>query len=116
MPRDSRALTRTARRRAKETGQSYQQAREDAQAIHELMDADDLTWEEAQAVYDDPRNQLLCGKCGWTVGMVCPECPGCGCYNGRCSGWRHWEYADTEDEEPFECEECGARDDYQCNC
>ncbi|AYF78163.1 hypothetical protein D7D52_34910 [Nocardia yunnanensis] len=116
MPQDSRALTRAARRRAKHTGRSYQQAREDAQIIHKIMESDELSWEEAQEIYDDPRNQLLCGKCGWTVGMVCPECPGCGCYNGRCSGWRHHEYA-MDDGEPEEiCGECGATDDYQCNC
>jgi len=116
MPRDSRALTRAARRRAKDTGRSYQQAREDAQVIHELMESDDLTWEEAEDVYDDPRNQLLCDKCGWTVGMVCPECPGCGCYSGRCSGWRHREFDPEEYGGEEWCGECGATDDYQCNC
>ncbi|MFK0252069.1 hypothetical protein [Streptomyces sp. NPDC090445] len=31
--------------------------------------------------------------------MVCPDCPGCGCYTGRCSGWRHGEYgADQNDD------------------
>jgi hypothetical protein len=59
----------------------------------------------------DPRNQLLCETCGWTNGMVCPECPGCGCYNDQCSGWRHHEYAhDDEDDDPYGtgCRECGA--------
>lgn len=60
---------------------------------------------------NDPRNQLLCEKCGWTNGMVCPECPGCGCYNDQCSGWRHHEYAHDEDDsdyDPYGCSECGA--------
>jgi len=61
---------------------------------------------------NDPRNQLLCGKCGWTVGMVCPECPGCGCYSDQCSGWRHHEYDDEPDyDDPDHgvyCRECGA--------
>lgn len=39
----------------------------------------------------------LCDICGWTIGMVCPECPGCGCYTGRCTGWRHSEYAHDDD-------------------
>lgn len=56
MPRDARALTRAARQRAREKNISYQQAREDVQAIHQLMDEQDLTWEEAEAVYDDPAN------------------------------------------------------------
>lgn len=66
---------------------------------------------------NDPRNQTLCETCGWTVGMVCPECPGCGCYNSQCSGWRHHEYqAEMDaatgeydpDSDPYGCEECGA--------
>jgi hypothetical protein len=81
---------------------------------------------------NDPRNQLLCETCGWTVGMVCPECPGCGCYNGRCSGWRHSEYQDEMDAATgetreydcdcgfygsgFHCCECGADHEYHCEC
>ncbi|MGW3091575.1 hypothetical protein [Streptomyces sp. NPDC001108] len=58
---------------------------------------------------NNPRNQLLCETCGWTNGMVCPECPGCGCYNDQCSGWRHHEYADDDpDSDPYGCQECGA--------
>lgn len=40
---------------------------------------------------------LMCTACGWTFSMICPECPGCGCYNGQCTGWRHGDYADNED-------------------
>lgn len=71
---------------------------------------------------NDPRNQLLCGKCGWTVGMICPECPGCGCYSGQCSGWRHHEYDDVDgdDYDDGGCPECGAgggSDPYgECTC
>jgi hypothetical protein len=71
---------------------------------------------------NDPRNQTMCERCGWTNGMVCPECPGCGCYNGQCSGWRHHEFADDEDSDydPYGCEECGAgggNDPYgECAC
>jgi hypothetical protein len=76
------------------------------------MDENELSWEEAEAAYDDPANQLLCETCGWTLGMICPECPGCGCYTGQCSGWRHREYSsDDEQDERREdecCEECGA--------
>ncbi|MDJ0344275.1 hypothetical protein QMK19_29130 [Streptomyces sp. H10-C2] len=61
---------------------------------------------------NDPRNKLLCEKCGWTNAMVCPECPGCGCYNDQCSGWRHHEYADEPDDDDPDhgiyCRECGA--------
>jgi hypothetical protein len=70
---------------------------------------------------NDPRNQLLCEKCGWTNGMVCPECPGCGCYSNQCSGWRHREYADDDpDYDQNACPECGAgggNDPYgECCC
>lgn len=70
----------------------------------------------------DPRdsaNHVMCNRCGWTNAMVCPECTGCGCYNLRCSGWRHAEYM-TDDElaELNECPECGGdrRNDYACRC
>ncbi|MFB7359701.1 hypothetical protein [Streptomyces gardneri] len=60
-------------------------------------------------------NQVMCENCGWTFSMVCPECPGCGCYNGECSGWRHWEYQAQMDAATGEygsssahCDECGA--------
>jgi hypothetical protein len=69
----------------------------------------DLTYTEASEILADPANQLLCETCGWTLGMICPECPGCACYNGRCSGWRHGEYAHEDDRDPSEdaCDECG---------
>jgi hypothetical protein len=60
---------------------------------------------------NDPRNQLLCDTCGWSVGMICPECPGCGCYTGQCSGWRHHEYSEPDYDDPdygVYCRECGA--------
>lgn len=73
----------------------------------------------AQILKSDPRYQLLCEKCGWTVAMVCPECPGCGCYDGQCDGWRHHEYAEAvEEEDAYEegCPECGASHEYHCEC
>ncbi|MFY0516035.1 hypothetical protein ACOMD4_37470 [Streptomyces anulatus] len=62
---------------------------------------------------NDPRNQLLCDRCGWTNGMVCPECAkGCGC-EYECTGWRHEEMRAAtggydEDDNPYGCQECGA--------
>lgn len=85
---------------------------------------DITTYKDAVAYLEqernDPANQLLCETCGWTVGMICPECPGgCGCYNGRCSGWRHDEWM-TEDErrELNACVECGGdtSNHYDCQC
>lgn len=111
MPRDKRALTRAIRNRAKVTGESYTVARDAVLDIRRRMDDFELSWEEAEAEHDDPRNQLLCETCGWTVGMVCPECPGCGCYNQQCSGWRHREYMHDDEREEIaadaECGECG---------
>lgn len=120
MPQETRALTRAARARMAATGQKYTEARESVLAIREVMDENDWTYEEAEAWFDDPANQVMCEICGWTNGMACPECPGCGCYNGRCSGWRHEEYmTDDEQEELHRCEECGAdlNSPYEeCNC
>jgi hypothetical protein len=82
MPRTARALTLTAREHATRTGTSYTQARAAVVAIHQLAVEDDLTFAQAQAVYDDPANELLCDVCGWTMGMICPEYPGCGCNQG----------------------------------
>ncbi|MFE4915842.1 hypothetical protein ACFRCX_30525 [Streptomyces sp. NPDC056652] len=62
---------------------------------------------------NDPRNQIMCRDCGWTYGMVCPECAkGCGC-EYECTGWRHEEMRAAtgdydEDDDPNACPECGA--------
>lgn len=120
MPRNTRAVTRAARKRAGEHEDlSYQQAREDVITIHQMADENDLTFAEAEAVYDDPLNELLCATCGWTVGMICPECSGCGCDNSRCNGWRHEEYMDPDElAELYACVECGGdtRTGYDCQC
>jgi hypothetical protein len=119
MASNNRALTRTIRDRAKRTGESYTRARNAVLLIQEIADDEDITLAEAEAILDDPRNQIFCKVCGWTNGMVCPECPGCGCYNSQCSGWRHDEYAgDDDDPDPDDrgCPECGAgSNDYDPN-
>lgn len=119
--RSHSSLTRAARARAKVRGQRFTEARSDVCEIRELMTTFDLTYDEAAAEYDDPCNELLCDTCGWAVGMACPECPGgCGCYTGRCSGWRHREFAHEDDPlstDDDECEECGGNvGPYGCNC
>jgi hypothetical protein len=58
----------------------------------EFLDGTDYTPAEAVRIMTDPANELLCETCGWTAGMTCPECAGCGCSEG-CTGWRHQEYA-----------------------
>lgn len=112
MPSNERALTRAARGRMNAAGESYTQAREAVLDIRARVETFDLTWDEAEAEHDDPANELLCETCGWTVGMVCPECPGCGCYNQLCSGWRHREYRHDDERDELaadaECGECGA--------
>jgi hypothetical protein len=68
---------------------------------------------------NDPLNQIMCETCGWTVAMVCPECPGCGCYNRQCTGWRHEEYMHQDElADKYACEECGGdtRNHYECSC
>lgn len=119
MPADARALTRAAHQRKAERGVPYQQAREEAIAIHELAAEEEITLAEAEAIYDNPLNQLLCEICGWTGGMACPECSGCGCNNFTCTGWRHREYMHEDDRaELYACDECGGdtRTGYDCRC
>ncbi|MGW2599504.1 hypothetical protein [Streptomyces klenkii] len=75
------------------------------------------TYKEAVAYLEqernDPRNQVMCERCGWTYGMVCPECDkGCGC-EYDCTGWRHEEMRAAtgdydEDDDPNACYDCGA--------
>ncbi|UNZ22292.1 hypothetical protein [Streptomyces sp. 891-h] len=99
---------------------------EDREELCQLLAeyADITTYAEARdylaELRADPRNQVMCDKCGWTWGMVCPECPGCGCYNGRCSGWRHLDYAGDDDFDGYdnECRDCGAGGDpyEECTC
>jgi hypothetical protein len=82
-----------------------------------------VTGQQDTECSEDSRNRVMCNTCGWTWSMVCPECiPGCGCHNGRCSGWRHREYRHDDDDLDNDggCEECGAggrRDPYgECVC
>jgi hypothetical protein len=70
---------------------------------------------ELRGLYGDdapPVEGPLCQLCGWTIGMVCPECAGCGCYTGTCTGWRHGEFAGDDDlddksTDAGACEWCG---------
>lgn len=93
---------KAVRTRMAETGETYQQA---ADAVDPARDRSD---------------EIACHKCGWTYGMLCPECPGCGCYNLKCSGWRHHEnMTDDELEQFYECQECGGDTrnwPYSCSC
>jgi len=121
----NRARDRAARARAKARGIPYTAALEELQWIQQLLDDGSCEdWDEADAYVCDPANQPLCRICGWSVGMICPECPkGCGCQIG-CSGWRHREWAHDDDsaaEDPYaECEECGGQVNvltgYGCAC
>ena len=126
MPSTTRALSRAARERAQAKGILYTKAREQLLWIQQLLDDGEFdTREEADAYVSDSRNELLCEVCGWTNGMVCPECPkGCGCQVG-CTGWRHTEWSDDDgDDDPadryVDCAECGGSYDYRtgygCAC
>lgn len=65
--------------------------------VDELWAESDWTRAYCRAWLLDPRNETLCDECGWTNGMVCPECErGCGCET-RCSGWRHNEWGNDDD-------------------
>jgi hypothetical protein len=123
MPSANRALTRAARSRAAAEKIPYTKAREVELDIRTRMDETGEGYAEAEAIVTHPANQVICHTCGWTAGMVCPECPGCGCYNLQCSGWRHREYMHPHDLAELEaaeaeCPECGGdtRTGYDCHC
>ncbi|MGW7505941.1 hypothetical protein ACWGIR_31075 [Streptomyces albidoflavus] len=92
---------------------------DEREALHEFLATytDITTYREAvdhlRREQTDPANQIMCRTCGWTYGMICPECAkGCGC-EYECPGWRHAEmraatgdYDDYDD--PNACPECGA--------
>ncbi|MEU7855157.1 hypothetical protein [Nonomuraea sp. NPDC049141] len=64
-------------------GKTYMQVRDE---LVDWLDGREETPLEAVAIMTDPANQILCEDCGWTMGMICPECTkGCGCET-RCSG------------------------------
>lgn len=121
MPHDNRDLGRAVRElMAHRPGQTYTASRAE---LLEWLDGREETPHEAVAIMTDPANEILCKECGWTVGMVCPECPGCGCYDSQCSGWRHREYMHPDDLAELEaleaeCPECGGdtRTGYDCHC
>jgi len=121
--RDKHAFAAAVRLRMAHAGEDEATATTAVEAIRDRALGDGVTFAEAQAEYDDPRNEILCEKCGWTVGMVCPECPGCGCYNGSCSGWRHEEFMHEDERREREqlrneCPECGGdmQNHYDCRC
>lgn len=89
---------------------------EDSWTVTEVMqERDALDYAAAVAWLEDPARKTLCETCGWTVGMTCPECSGCGC-DARCTGWRHDEFGQDDDEpEDYQCE-CGAGHEYSCVC
>ncbi|MER6218253.1 hypothetical protein ABT213_29905 [Streptomyces sp. NPDC001674] len=58
----------------------------------------------------------MCTACRWTYSMACPECAGCGCYTGQCSGWRHSEYGGLDDDgEPYDCGDDGCPGCDECS-
>jgi hypothetical protein len=121
--RDKHAFAAAVRLRMAHAGEDEAAATRAVEVIQDTALGNGWTFAEAQAEYDDPRNEILCETCGWTVGMVCPECPGCGCYNSSCSGWRHEEFMDPHERaelerERNECPECGgdSTNEYECRC
>ena len=126
MPQDTRARTRAIRAHMAATSLGYTAAAAALDApfkpgyisITECMQDNGYDYAEAVAFLEDPANELLCEICGWTVGMVCPECsPGCGCVT-NCTGWRHGEWGAEDDHEPAACPECGGElgSPYGCDC
>lgn len=84
------------------------------QVLAEFIDI--TTYAQAVDFLDNPpvAYQTMCDRCGWTYGMVCPECAkGCGC-EYECTGWRHEEMRaatgdyDDDPDRGIYCRECGA--------
>jgi hypothetical protein len=86
-------------------------------SITEAMQERECDYAEAVGFLTDPANREMCEVCGWTWGMICPECSGCGC-DRYCTGWRHGEWGPEDDDRPgWECPECGGDDsEYGCQC
>lgn len=117
--RQAHAFRAAVELRMAHAGEDETTAATSVEAIQDIAQRHDWTFPVAQAAYDDPANQVMCETCGWTNGMVCPECPGCGCYNGRCSGWRHDELMDDDERRELrECPDCGgdSTNHYDCRC
>ncbi|OEJ21067.1 hypothetical protein [Streptomyces subrutilus] len=129
MPNTTQARKNNARAIVAESGISYQDAikilEHPEAARSDLLDAvingghkthkSALEWLDALPAAE----RLLCVGCGWTNGMICPECsPGCGCSTG-CSGWRHQGGFDGDDDGAYEdsgCPDCGAGGEYEAPC
>ncbi|MFI7511459.1 hypothetical protein ACIBSS_32085 [Micromonospora aurantiaca] len=117
--RQAHAFAAAVALRMAHAGEDADRAATSVQEIQDLAQCNGWPFADAQVEYDSPLNQIMCDKCGWTNGMVCPECPGCGCYNDRCTGWRHDEFmSDDERRERNECPECGGnmQNHYECTC
>jgi hypothetical protein len=118
----ARAIEDAIARLMAERGLDREAAAELDGRARDLMDRDEEfeTYDDALAWLDDPANEVMCDTCGWTWGMVCPECDkGCGCET-RCTGWRHKDWSNSGDDEDmddrWECEECGGGDDAYTGC
>ena len=126
MPKDTRARTRAIRAHMAAAGLGYTAAAAALDApfkpgyisISECMREGGYDYADAVAFLEDPANELLCEICGWTAGMVCPECSkGCGCVT-NCTGWRHGEWGAENHDEPTACPDCGGEmgSPYGCDC
>lgn len=117
--RQAHAFAAAVALRMAHAGEDETTATTSVEAIQDIAQRNGWTFAYAQAAYDDPANQVMCEKCGWTNGMVCPECPGCGCYNSQCTGWRHNEFMDEDERRARnECPDCGgdSTNHYDCRC
>lgn len=98
--------------------ETYSKAAEKVESIREVMAEMDLDFEDAQDYVDDPANQVMCRTCGWTYGMICPEClPGCGCNPHGCTGYRHDGGGNDFEDDPDDDDcDCGGSLPYDCVC
>jgi hypothetical protein len=132
MPHATRARKLDARRLAADTGLKYQEAvelltdfpeKDQAEVLAVLEGGHATTLRGAEKVLAamPAEQRLLCEKCGWVMGQICPECsPGCGCPTG-CTGWRHQDYGYDDDGGQYDddldvCGDCGGGGEYDAPC
>ncbi|MFJ4902793.1 hypothetical protein [Streptomyces sp. NPDC088727] len=83
-------------------------------AVIEFFQGEVNTHADALHALDhNPRFKTLCETCGWSLDMICPECPeGCGCSTG-CTGWRHGGFSQDSDADEDEFGEPDDEDDWE---
>ncbi|SCL43686.1 hypothetical protein [Micromonospora aurantiaca (nom. illeg.)] len=71
--RQAHAFAAAVALRMAHAGEDADRAATSVQEIQDLAQCNGWPFADAQVEYDSPLNQIMCDKCGWTNGMVCPS-------------------------------------------